>query len=184
MNNSKRGKKNKFVHKRDKCRYCNTTKICRTCHQVIKCDIKTDCPSCGGLYGRPLNGPISAGCILIEYPYVTVIFETNKNDQLKGTLNDIGGKYDPDMDTSILETVIREAKEELGVLLVIDGLDPYVDIISTDSITYRCYIIDSSIKKKYISTSIIPENPFVKMKIQHFLGIAESPLLERRLKQY
>jgi hypothetical protein len=169
------------VHKKDKCRYCNTDKICKTCHMIIKCDIITSCVSCGGLYGRPLMEPISAGCLLIEYPYITVIFETNKNDELKGTLNDIGGKFDPDLDRTILDTVARESKEELGILLCLDGTEPFVDV-GNDGIIYRCYLIDNGIKKKYIMTGIVPENPVVKMKIKHFLGIVDSPLLERRLK--
>ena len=80
-----------------------------------------------------------------------------------------------------MDTVHRETKEETGNLLFMDGTEPYVDIIrSNDDITYRCYLIDSTIKKKYISTAIIPENPVVKMKIEHFLTMPPA-LLEPRL---
>ena len=106
MNNKNR----KVGHHKKVCRYCNTDKVCLTCNKVIQCRIITDCQSCGGIYGRPLITPISAGCLLVEYPYINIIFETDKDDKLKGTLNDIGGKYDPDFDKSIIETVHLEAR--------------------------------------------------------------------------
>lgn len=174
---------NKRVIKHHKkiCRYCKTDKICLTCCDIIKCNIITKCISCGGIYGRPLFTPISAGCIFLEYPYITLIFETDKDDKLKGTLNDIGGKFDPDTDKSIIDTVLRETKEETGNLLCMDGSEPYVDVAQDKyNITYRCYLIDSTIKKKYVTTSIVPENPVVKMKIEHFLTIPQT-LLEPRL---
>lgn len=169
-------------HTKKVCRYCKTEKICLTCQQKINCKVLTSCISCGGIYGRPLFTPISAGCVLIEYPYITVILETNKHNKLKGTLNDIGGKYDPDVDKTIIDTLYRETKEEVGILLFTDGTEPYVDIVKEDdNITYRCYLIDSTIKKRYISTSIVPENPVVKMKIEQFLTI-DRKMLEPRLR--
>lgn len=168
-------------HFRKECRYCHVEKVCLTCHYFIKCREITNCVSCGGIYGRPLFTPISAGCILIDYPFIILIFETNKDDKLKGTLNDIGGKYDPDTDRTIVDTVLREVKEETGNLIYMDGSEPYVDMVNTNNTTYRCYLIDSTIKKKYISTGIIPENPVVKMKIKHFLTMPDK-LLEPRLK--
>jgi hypothetical protein len=169
-------------HYKKECRYCNVEKVCLTCHYIIKCHEITNCMSCGGIYGRPLFTPISAGCILIDYPYIILIFETDQENKLKGTLNDIGGKYDPDKDRNIIDTVRRETKEETGNILFMDGTEPYVDMVkSAEDITYRCYLIDSTSKKRYISTGIIPENPVVKMKITHFLTIPET-LLESRLK--
>ncbi len=168
-------------HRKKVCRYCETDKVCLTCSNIIKCSIITNCISCGGIYGRPLFTPISAGCILLEYPYITIIFETDKDDKLKGTLNDIGGKFDPDLDKNIIDTVLRETKEETGNLLCMDGSEPYVDIAQNKhNVTYRCYLIDSSIKKRYVNTSIVPENPVVKMKIEHFLTIPKQ-ILEPRL---
>lgn len=169
-------------HKKKSCRYCSRDKTCLTCNSIIQCRTVTSCTSCGGIYGRPLSAPMSAGCILLEYPFITIIFETDRDDNLKGTLNDIGGKYDPDLDKSILETVCRETREETGMMLLLNGTEPYVDIMrNMDAVTYRCYIVDSSVQKKYISTGIVPENPVVKMKIKHFLNINQR-MLESRLK--
>lgn len=177
--------KKALTHKK-KCRYCNVVKVCRTCHQVINCLEITDCEACGDLYGRPKKGPISAGCLIIDktspMPTVWLVMETDKNDHITGTLNDPGGKFDPDNDLTHIDTICREIKEELGFLIInMSKDDLYVDLDVDGRATYRCYILIHDINSpKFIRSGVIPEHPVVKISVKHLVS-ANKKALDSRL---
>lgn len=127
-----------MVHRR--CRYCDSEKICITCNQIIQCKKITECKMCGGLYGRPKQGPISAGILIID-----TTCESNIKTLLlfdKDGLTDPGGKVDPDKDRTPFDTVFRELYEETGLLLNVSLKDlKYVDLKNC----YRLYLAYHSI---------------------------------------
>ena len=180
------------------CRYCTEVAVCKTCNFVIDCKNITPCSSCGGIYGRPKDGIIAAGCIIIDYqnePMINLVLEV-QDEILKSTINDIGGKYDADKDIKIADTIFREAKEEFGILLFLNGHEPYTDspimktvitpdgIQITDTMIYRCILIENHHNNKYIRINNSPENPMITMKLSQFLKSIKSKafLFESRIK--
>ena len=178
------------LHKKSKCRYCNLVAVCKTCFQVINCREITECQSCGGIYGRPLNGFISAGCLLIDLstpnPLIWLVMETDKYDCLTGYFNDAGGKYDADKDQNHIHTVCREVQEEMGIKILMNGLEPYVDLCNK-GIIYRCYLLfHRTDNPVYIPLPSMPEHPVTKMPLKHFVELSERPhkksMIQHRLR--
>lgn len=159
-------------HKK-KCQYCGGQSKCRACGEIVNCKEITDCYNCGGIYGRPLDGPVSGGCLMIEYfgtiPYIHLIMEVDIYNNLKSEFSDPGGKYDCAKDMNIIETCLREFKEETGMLLLSVN-DLYVNI--GDS--YVCYIVVNTYRKQFILTGIPPEAAPIKMKVSQFLNLRKK----------
>lgn len=126
-------------------------KKCLTCKYNIDCINITNCPACG-FHGRPRCFPISAGVLIIdpEIKKILLIYE-------KGCYSDIGGKFDPDKDCTLFDTVFRELKEESGLYLIKNIVDAkYIDL---DKNAYRLYIIyNTKDSPAYTSTSKISNN--------------------------
>lgn len=171
---------------KSKCKYCDGKTKCITCNDSIECSQITNCEGCGGYYGRPLKGPIAGGCLIIEYfgniPYIHLIMEVDMKNNLKGTFNDPGGKYDADKDKNIEETCIREIREEMGFMLLSLG-DKYVQIGKSNP--YRCYISVNKNEKTYILTGIPPEAAPIKMKVSQFINLyhTDKSLFSPRIKK-
>lgn len=170
-------------HKKSKCRYCDREAICKTCHHIIKCREESDCPACGGLYGRPIKGPISAGCLIVDLttakPFVWLVMEKDANGLLINKFNEPGGKFEPDLDDTPIDTAIREVREETSFMLFLNSLDPYVDLENNGNL-YRCYIaIHTGSPIKYMPTIDTSEQPTMKIGLDDFLNINNSGLTSK-----
>lgn len=171
-------KKGPHNHKRSKCRYCDKEVICKTCHHIIKCREETECSACGGLYGRPIEGPISAGCLIIDLtgtsPFVWLVMEMDAKGNLINKFNEPGGKFEPDKDRTSMDTAIREVWEETSFMLFLNSNDPYVDL-ENDGNVYRCYIVvHSMLSIKYIPTFNTSEHPTMRMSLMDFLSVYDN----------
>jgi len=168
-------KKEANYHKRSKCRYCDKEVICKTCHHIIKCREESNCSACGGLYGRPIKGPISAGCLIVDLtgnkPFVWLVMEMDAKGLLINKFNEPGGKFEPDKDCSSIDTAIREVWEETAFMLFLNSNDPYVDL-ENDGNVYRCYVVVHTLNSiKYIPTFNASEHPTMRMSLEDFLSL-------------
>jgi 8-oxo-dGTP pyrophosphatase MutT (NUDIX family) len=104
---------------------------------------------------------------------------------LTGYFNDAGGKFDADKDQNHIQTVFREVKEEMGIQLIFNGFEPYVDLCN-HGITYRCYIaFHNPESPAFVSLPSMPEHPVTRMPLKHFVELTERPgknMIQHRLK--
>ncbi|PIU47045.1 DNA mismatch repair protein MutT, partial [bacterium (Candidatus Gribaldobacteria) CG07_land_8_20_14_0_80_33_18] len=56
-------------------------------------------------------------CLLIKENSKEILLAMKKRGFGAGKWNGVGGKFDPEKDKNVLEAAIREAKEEIGVLI-------------------------------------------------------------------
>jgi hypothetical protein len=171
-------KLNHVNHKRSKCRYCDKEAICKTCHHIIKCREESNCMACGGLYGRPIKGPISSGCLIVDLtnvnPFVWLVMEMDAKGSLINKFNEPGGKFEPDKDFTPIDTAVREVWEETAFALWLNTSDPYVDL-ENDGNVYRCYIaIHTLMSLKYMPTLNSSEHPTMKMSLTDFLNVCDN----------
>lgn len=169
------------IHKNDCNRYCNKEEICLTCHNIIQCQRLTNCEMCGGYYGRPLHQPMSVGCLLIDctndIPVVWLINEKDKRDG-KFKYNDIGGKFEANLDFNHIDTVIREVYEESGFIITLNN-DPYVDVRTKQGLAYRCYIKATN---QPIKINHVPTTTLIRMPLACLLNLINSNVIGSRLK--
>lgn len=132
---------------KETCKYCRKVRYCRQCDQRMFCQKKSKCHSCGR-GGRRLDHMTGSGLLILTIidgvPCLSLIQE--KFGQKEGTIGDIGGCFDPDLDDNMLDTIIREVREESGLIYQGTNLDllPQVYLLDAAKMpTYRMYLIEN-----------------------------------------
>lgn len=73
-----------------------------------------------------------------------ILIEKQKPAWQAGYYNGIGGKYSPD-DIAPINTMIREAKEEIGVITLPEDWTQFAELSGTDFLIYCYYLINDDI---------------------------------------
>jgi 8-oxo-dGTP diphosphatase len=73
-----------------------------------------------------------------------ILIEKQKPAWQAGYYNGIGGKYNPD-DIALINTMIREAKEEIGIITQPDDWTQFAELFGADFLIHCYYLVNDDI---------------------------------------
>lgn len=160
--------------KRQTCEYCRKVRICLMCNERLFCGKFSNCEFCGR-GARRLDHLTGSGFLIMTVIQDTPCLLLNKEKwgSRKEQIGDVGGRFDPDKDYTLFDTLVREVREESGLVYTNQQVDhlPYIILSDTDQKpTYVMYLIKYQIDGKEDlrpDHTIIPENAPIYMPIEN-----------------
>lgn len=130
-----------------KCGLCRKLRFCLQCHERLFCGKNTKCWACGR-GGRRLDHMTGTGVLILTMiknkPCVVMVKEP-PGSRRAGQIGDIGGRFDPDQESNLDQTLCREVFEEIGFKLDLsktEMINNWVDLNDEENLpTYRTYFV-------------------------------------------